>query len=104
MAVAQPNNGAASSSSPKRASSRSPLRSLGSVSKLCGAGLSKLVSEKADRFGYQSNPGIGDGSATPDAEEFGFAPRGKVSANSACSTGVGSQPKRLRVLRMARTL
>src|SRR3989442_15841511 len=107
MAVPQPNKGAASFSSPKRAISRSPLRSLGSVSRLFGDRHSALVAEKADRFGSQSDPGIGDaadGSATPDAEGFGFALGGKDRGNSACSTGVGSQPKRLTVLRMARLL
>src|SRR3989442_12246980 len=106
MAVPQPNKGAASFSSPKRAISRSPLRSLGSVSRLFGDRHSALVAEKADRFGSQPDPGISDaadGSATPDAEGFGFALDGD-KGNWAGSTGAGSQPKRPTVLRIARTL
>src|SRR6266545_4209646 len=71
MAVPQPNKGAASFSSPKRAISRSPLRSLGSVSRLCGGRLSALVAEKADRFGSQSDPGIGD--AADGSAPYGHA-------------------------------
>ena len=84
MAVADPYSGVASSSNPKRASSRSARRWLGSVSWLA-AELSLAVEEKADRFGFAPCSMIdSDDGAAADAkpDSFGCAISSTPKGNS----------------------
>src|SRR5450759_3310339 len=85
----EPNSGGASASNPKRASSRSAQRSLGSVSWL-STGLSLAVEQKADSFGTAIGAGSTGGADQADeakSDTFGFESR-RAAINVKCPESV----------------